>query len=149
MLIALWQIHGLKSKVETTEERIRSILEMKEHEKFRRIFMIVVDQYQEIGALVSQINLQGKTIPTIMKKCKEIIKRINSCIIEIPPQYIEILDNFKRTIEHLEKFLESNMQYNTELKEARDYLNNAIQRMKHEEKDFEAKTITMVSHYNE
>ena len=34
------------------------------------------------------------------------------------------------------------------LKEARDYLNNAMQKMKQEEKNFENKTVTMASHYN-
>ena len=45
-----------------------------------------------------------------------------------------------------ELFIESEMQSNSELKEARDYLNNAIQKIKQEDMRFEDKTVSVISH---
>lgn len=147
--IALWQIYGLKSKVEATEKGIKSVLDIKEHEKLNQIFHILVKQYEEIGELICQINKTGKSKQTITNKCKSVNKEINFCIVAIPPQYTEILKNFRRVIEHIEKFMESDMQNNAELKESRDYLNNAIQQMKQEQKVFDDKAISIAAHSND
>lgn len=147
--IALWQIFDLKSKVDATEKGIKSVLDIKEHEKLNQIFKIVVEQYKKIGGWTSQLYKAGKSKQTITKECQEIIRSINLCIVDIPPQFSEVLESFKRTIEHLEKYIESDMLSNSELKEARDYLNNAIQSLKREEKAYESRTISMVSHNNE
>lgn len=147
--IALWQIYDLKSKVEATEKGVKTVLDIKEHEKLSQIFKVVVEQYQKIGNWVSQLNKTGKSRQTIIKECQEIIRSINLCIIDIPPQYADVFESFKSAIEYLEKYLESDMSSNSELKESRDYLNNAIQSLKREQKEYESRTIMMVSHNNE
>lgn len=147
--IALWQIYDLKSKVEVTEKRVKAVLDIKEHEKLSQIFKVVVEQYQKIGNWVSQFNKMGKSKQTVTKECQEIIRSINLCIIDIPPQYADVLESFKSAIEYMEKYLESDMHSNIELKESRDYLNNAIQSLKREEKAYESRTILMISHNNE
>ena len=38
------------------------------------------------------------------------------------------------------------MNSNSELKEARDFLNNALQKLKHEDMHFEDKTVYIISH---
>lgn len=147
--IALWQIYELKSKVEATERGIRSVLDIKEYEKLSQILNIVMNQYQELGGLLFQVNKKGKSVQTIIRKCQDINREINFCIVEIPPQHIEILNSLNKTVEHLEKFMESDMHSNTLLKDARDYLNNAMQGMKQEEKVFENKTVVIASHISE
>ena len=67
----------------------------------------------------------------------------------IPPRYNDILENFNKTMEHIESFVESDMKSNVELKEARDYLNNALQKVKKEQKLFESKEVHLASHNNE
>ena len=147
--IAVWQILELKSKVETTEKGIRRVLDIKEHEKFEHILKIVANQYQDVSELVSLANKKGKSTESITRKCQGINREINVCIVEISPHHKSILNSLRRAIEHIEKYLESNMQSIEELKEARDYLNNAMQEMKHENLAFESKAISMAAHYNE
>lgn len=147
--IAIWQIYKLKTRVEATEKGIKQVLDIKEHEKINQIFEVLAKQYREVCDLVTQVNKTGKSTHSIEKKCREINKEINSCIVEMPPEYTHILNSFKRSIEHIEKFTESDMQSNAELKEARDYLNNALQQMKREQKIFEDKAISMAAHNNE
>lgn len=146
--LALWQIYGLKSRVEATEKGIRSVLDIKEHEKLGQIFGTLAAQYQQICDLISQVNKSGKSAPSIIKKCQTINKQIGTYYIELLSQYAGISMNLKRTMEHIEKYIESDMKGNDELKEARDYLNNALQQIKQEEKVFEDKTISMAARSN-
>ena len=62
---------------------------------------------------------------------------------------IDILKSFKEVVKHIEAFIESNKDSNLELKEARDYLYNAMQSLKRESKKFEESTIDLASHYSE
>lgn len=55
--IAIWQIFDLKTKVEATEEGIKTILEIKEHDKLNETRKLVESQYTEICGLLS---LAGK-----------------------------------------------------------------------------------------
>lgn len=145
--IAIWQIIDLKSKVENTEIGIRKVLDVKEHEKFDNLFKIIVEQYHKISDLIPQVIKNGKSPQE--KKCVEINRSINLCIVELSPQYSDILKSLNYAISHIEKFVESTEESNFELKEARDYLNNAIQSMKKVNKDFEGKVVTMASQGNE
>jgi hypothetical protein len=63
--IAIWQIFTLKSKVESTEKDIHRVLEIKEHEKIEQLFKVVGTQYQEISAMISQVNKKGIPIPAL------------------------------------------------------------------------------------
>lgn len=147
--IAIWQILDLKSKVKRTETSIKKVLEIKEYQKLNGLANIVSKQYTEISELISNVTKKGISAPKVTEKCQDIKKEINRCVVEIPPQYTEILKSFKEAIKHIESFVESNRSSNSELKEARDYLNNAMQSLKHESKKFEDKTIDLASHYSE
>ncbi len=144
--MALWQMYGLKSRVESTEKGIKSVLDIKEQEKLGQIFKVLAEQYQQVCELISQVNKSGKSVPAIVRKCQSVNKQISSCYIEVPPQYVNISMNLKETVEHIEKYIESDMRGNNELKEARDYLNNALQQMKQEQKVFEYEAISMAAH---
>ena len=85
--IAIWQIFALKSKVESTEKGIRRVLEIKEQEKIEQIFKVIGTQYQEISAMISQVNKKGNSNPSITKRCQAINKELNKCVVEISPQY--------------------------------------------------------------
>lgn len=147
--IAIWQIFDLKSKVKRTETSIKRVLEIKEYQKLNGLANIVSKQYTEISELISNVTKKGISTPKVTEKCQEIKKEINRCVVEIPPQYTAILNSFKESIRHIESFAESNRSSNSELKEARDYLNNAMQSLKRESKKFEDKTIDLASHYIE
>ena len=147
--IAIWQILDLKSKVKSTENGIKRVLEIKEHEKLDDLANIISAQYTAISNLIPKVSQKGASTQNLSKKCQEINEEISRCIVEIPPQYTEILKSFKESIRHIESFVESNGSSNSELKEARDYLNNAMQSLKRESKKFEDKTIDLASHYNE
>ena len=147
--LALWQICGLKSKIESTEKGIKSILDIKEHEELNYIFDSLAQQYEELSWLITQINKPGSSKQSSDKKCRSVIKEITSCIIRIQPQYAKILNDFKSAIKHIENFIEADEQSNVELKEARDYLYNAMQKIKYEKKVFEDKEIYLASHNNE
>lgn len=144
--VTIWQIFALKSKVESTENGIRRVLEIKEHEKIEQIFKVVGTQYQELSSMISQVNKKGNSTSSIVKKCQTINKELNKCVIDISPQHNDVLESIKSAIRHVEVFIESEMQGNSELKEARDYLNNAIQKIKQEDMRFENKTISLISH---
>ena len=144
--IAIWQIFTLKSKVESTENGIRRVLEIKEHEKIEQIFKVIGIQYQEISGMIPQVNKKGSSNSSITKKCQAINKELNKCVVEISPQYNNILESIKSAVKHIELFIESEMQSNSELKEARDYLNNAIQEIKQEDMRFGDKTVSIISH---
>ena len=144
--IAIWQIFALKSKVESTEKGIRRVLEIKEHEKIEQIFKVIGTQYQEISAMISQVNKKGNSNPSITKRCQAINKELNKCVVEISPQYNDILESIKSAVKHIELFIESEMQSNSELKEARYYLNNELQKIKQEDMRFEDKTVSVISH---
>ena len=144
--IAIWQIFTLKSKVESTEKGIRRVLEIKEHEKIDQLFKVVGDQYQEISAMISKVNKKGNSNSSIMNKCQTINKELNKCVIDISPKYNDILESIKSAVKHVELFIESEMQSNSELKEARDYLYNAIQKIKQEDIRFEDKTVSVISY---
>lgn len=131
----IWQIFALKSKVESTEQGIRRVLEIKERA-----------QYQEVSAMISQVNKKGNSNPSIVRRCQSINKELNKCVVEISPQYTDILESIKSAVKHIELFIESEMQNNSELKDARDYLNNAIQKIKQEDVRFESKTVSVISH---
>lgn len=145
--IAIWQIVDLKSKVENTEKGIRKVLDVKEHEKFGNLFKIIVEQYHKVSDLIPQVIKNGKTYQE--KKCIEINRSIGLCIVELSPQHADILNSLNFAIKHIERFIESTEESNSELKEARDYLNNAIQSMKKINKEFESKVVTMASQGNE
>jgi len=147
--IAIWQIFDLKSKVKRTEISIKKVLEIKEYQKLNALANIVSKQYTEISDLISSITKKGTSTQKVTEKSKEIKKEINRCVVEIPPQYTDILKSFKESIKHIEAFVESDKGSNSELKEARDYLNNAMQSLKRESKKFEDKTIDLASHYIE
>ncbi len=147
--IAIWQILDLKSKVKSTESGIKRVLEMKEHEKLDDLANIISIQYTAISDLILNVTKKGTSTQNVVKKCQDINKEINRCVVEIPPQYLDILKSFKAAIRHIEAFIESNKDNNSDLKDARDYLNNALQSLKRESKKFEEKTIDLVSHYNE
>lgn len=76
---------------------------------------------------------------------KKINECISNCMVSIPPQYEEIMDSLKNTMENVEEYIFSTPYDNTHLKDARDYLNNAMQGLKLEEKNFDKKSITIAS----
>ncbi len=143
--IAIWQILALKSKVESTEKGIRRVLEIKEHEKLEQILKIISIQYEEISGMILQVNKKGNSNPSTIKKCQSINKELNKCVVLIPPQHTDTLESIKSTVRHIELFIESEMQSNSELKNARDYLNNAMQKIKQEDILFEDKTVAVIS----
>lgn len=147
--IAIWQIFTLKSRVEATEKGIRDVLDIKEYKEFEQWYIIVMKQYQEISELIYQVTQKGKSIQVIRKRCIEISKEISRCIAKIPSKYSEVLICLESTVEHIENFVETDLESNAELKEARDYLNNAIQQMKQEKSEFERKTVALAAHYND
>lgn len=147
--LALWQICSIKSKIESTEKGIKNILDIKEHEELNRIFTVLEKEYAELSDLITQINKPGKTSKSSNEKCCAINREIGNCIVMIPPRHNDILENFNKTMEHIENFVESDMKSNVELKEARDYLNNALQKVKKEQKLFESKEVHLASHNNE
>ena len=110
-----------------------------------QIFKVVGAQYQEISAIISQVNKKGNSNSSIVKKCQTINKELNKCIVDILPQYNDILESIKSAVKHIESFIESDVLGNNELKEARDYLNNAIQKIKQEDIRFEDKTVSVIS----
>lgn len=83
---------------------------------------------------------------SILKEIMDKLDPLNKCVVEISPQYNDILESIKSAVKHIELFIESEMQSNSELKEARDYLNNAIQKIKQEDMRFEDKTVSVISH---
>ncbi len=147
--IAIWQIFDLKSKVKRTETSIKKVLEIKEYQMLNGLANVVSKQYTEISDLISNVTKKGVSAQKVTEKCQDIKKEINRCVVEIPPQYTSILKSFREAIMHIESFVESSRKNNLELKEARDYLNNAMQELKHESKKFENKTIDLASHYSE
>lgn len=147
--IAIWQILDLKSKIKITENGIKRVLEIKEHEKLDDLANIISAQYTAISTLIPIVAKKGTSTQTVIKKCQDINKEINLCVVEIPPQYTDILKSFKEVVKHIEAFIESNKDSNLELKEARDYLYNAMQSLKRESKKFEESTIDLASHYSE
>lgn len=54
-------------------------------------------------------------------------------MVSIPPQYEEIMDSLKNAMENVEEYISSTPYDNTHLKDARDYLNNAMQGLKLED----------------
>lgn len=55
------------------------------------------------------------------------------------------MDSLKNAMENVEEYISSTPYDNTHLKDARDYLNNAMQGLKLEEKNFDKKSITIAS----
>lgn len=147
--LALWQIYSIKSKIESTERGIKSILDIKEHEELNRIFTILEKQYAELSDLITQVNKPGKSSKSSNEKCRVINREISNCVVMIPPKHSDILEDFNKTMEHVERFVESDMKSNMELKEARDYLNNALQKVKKEQKLYESKEVYLASHNKE
>lgn len=139
--IAIWQIFDLKTKVEATEEGIKTVLEIKEHDKLSEARNLVESQYTEICKLLSLTNKSGKNTQNIAKTCQSINGNISSCIVSIPPQYVEIMDSLKCAMENVEEYISTNPYNDMHLKDARDYLNNAMQELKLEEKNFDKKSI--------
>lgn len=96
--------------------------------------------------MILKVNKKGNSNSSIINKCQSINKELNNCVVDISPQYNDILENIKSAIKHIEVFIESEMQSNSELKEARDYLNNVIQKIKREDMYFKDKTVSIISH---
>ena len=69
--IAIWQIFDLKTKVEATEEGIKTILEIKEHDKLNETRKLVESQYTEICGLLSLTGKRGKNNQNIVKHVKK------------------------------------------------------------------------------
>jgi len=92
--IAIWQIFDLKSKVKRTEISIKKVLEIKEYQKLNALANIVSKQYTEISDLISSITKKGTSTQKVTEKSKEIKKEINRCVVEISPQYTDILKSF-------------------------------------------------------
>ncbi len=131
--IAIWQIFDLKTKVEATEEGIKTILEIKEHDKLNETRKLDESQYTEICGLLSLAGKSGKNNQNIVKTCQKINECISNCMVSIPPQYEEIMDSLKNAMENVEEYISSTPYDNTHLKDARDYLNNAMQGLKLED----------------
>ena len=117
--IAIWQIFDLKTKVEATEEGIKTILEIKEHDKLNETRKLVESQYTEICGLLSLAGKSGKNNQNIVKTCQKINECISNCMVGTPQH--------------------------SHFQDARDYLNNAMQGLKLEEKNFDKKSITIAS----
>ncbi len=147
--IAIWQFRAIKLKIKTTEKGIKNVLDIKEHEQINKISKIIGEEYQKLSTLITQLNQKGKTHQNIVKTCSEINIQINSCIIELPSNYSEIVKGLKKTVEIIDEFVGSDMKNNAALKEARDYLYNSLKEMKQESKEFENRTIGLASHYSE
>lgn len=143
--IALWQIFDLKTKVEATEEGIKTVLEIKEHSKLNKTKSIMENQYTEICGLLSLSGKNGKSNQSIIKTCQQINVNISNCIVEIPPQHKEIMRSLKEAMESIEKYIISSTGDYMILKDARDYLYNALQGIKLEEKKFDKKAIDIAS----
>lgn len=70
--IAIWQIFDLKTKVEATEEGIKTVLEIKEHDKLNKTRNLVESQYTEICGVLSLTGKSGKNNQNIIKTCQKI-----------------------------------------------------------------------------
>lgn len=70
--IAIWQIFDLKTKVEATEEGIKTVLEIKEHDKLNKTRNLVESQYTEICGVLSLTGNSGKNNQNIIKTCQKI-----------------------------------------------------------------------------
>lgn len=145
--IAIWQIFDLKSKVKSTETGIRKVLEIKEYKKLDILGNIISVQYTSISDLLLNISKKGHSIQSTIKTCQNINKEINKCIVDMPSKYDDISKICKDAVKYIEAYLESNKTTNDDLKEARDYLYNAMQSLKKESKKIEDINVDLASHY--
>ncbi len=136
----------IASEISKCEEQKNNFIERHKSTGFMA-FLEKKHLIEEISLLERRIELLNNPslLSNEVNKMKELAKKALDEYRDLISQYLanrfpkhkgsdtDILESIKRTVKHIELFIESEMQSNSELKNARDYLNNAMQKIKQED----------------
>lgn len=125
LIIALFQIADVKTKVQATENGISKILSMREHEKLEATLTMIKNQHAELTKLQSMYGKQGISPKTVKEKGESIIGELSRCMCEMPVSEDSVADSIRKVIELLRTFDSGD-----KLREAEGYLYGAIKQIK-------------------
>ena len=144
----IWQLRELKSSVKKSEQAIREVLDDKEYEKLKHILEATENQLKEIGSLLNTVDKQGVNKKSIRERCVAVCDELNKCYISLPSGsgYDNIKKQFTEARNHMETFIEGDLKYKSEIKDARAFLENAMEGMKKAEDEFVKKKVQAATH---
>lgn len=140
LIIALFQIADVKSKVQVAEDGISKILSMREHEKLEAALSTIKNQHAELTKLQSIYGKQGTSSKTVTEKSESIIGELSRCMCEMPVSEGAVADSVRNVIELLRTFDSKD-----KLKEAEGFLYGAIQQMKVSIENYRKQEISIAS----
>ena len=146
--ITILQLFALKNSIKKSEQAIREVLDDKEYEKLKHILEITENQLKEVSSLLIKIDKQGVTQKSIRERCVNVCNELNKCYISLPSgdSYSNIKSQFLDARNHMESFIEINSK--SEMKEARAFLENAMEGIKRAEEEFAEKKVQAATHRN-
>ena len=143
-VITIWQLFALKKSVKKSEQAIREVLDDKEYEKLKHILEVTENQLKEVSSLLIKVDKQGVNQKSIRERCVNVCSELNKCYISLPSgdSYSNIKNQFLEARNYMESFIELNM------KEARAFLENAMEGIKKAEEKFAEKKVQAATHRN-
>lgn len=123
--IAIWQIHTVKSKVETTEAGIHEILNIKQHQKYEEMLAIIKNEQSGLVEVRALSIKPGSSDQNIIETIDKIVVSLNKCLVDMPLEGKEVSESLRGAIEKIRGYSAGD-----DLKDAEDYLYSAIQQLK-------------------
>lgn len=140
--IAIWQIVSVKSKVDATEDGIRKILSVKEHEKLEAVLAVVKNQHSSLVKLQSQMSQPGSSKRSLEEKANSIIEELNRSVCDMPVKEESISKTLRSAIECIRKY----SQDVNNLRDAEAFLYSSIQELKTRIEDYREQEIENAKH---
>ena len=142
-VITIWQLFALKKSVKKSEQAIREVLDDKEYEKLKHILEVTENQLKEVSSLLIKVDKQGVNQKSIRERCVNVCSELNKCYISLPSgdSYSNIKNQFLEARNYMESF-------KSEMKEARAFLENAMEGIKKAEEKFAEKKVQAATHRN-
>lgn len=140
--IAIWQIVSVKSKVNATEDGIRKILSVKEHEKLEAVLAVVKNQHSSLIKLQSQMSQPGSSKRSLEEKANSIIEELNRSVCDMPVKEESIAKSLRSAIEYIRQY----SQDVNKLRDAEAFLYSSVQELKRRIEDYREQEIEDAKH---
>ena len=147
--ITIWQLFALKNSVKKSKRAIREVLDDKEYEKLKHILEATENQLKEVSSLLITVDKQGVNQKSIRERCVNVCSELNKCYISLRSgeSYSNIKNQFVEARNHMESFVDGELK-SKEMKEARAFLENAMEGIKKAEGEFAERKVQAATHRN-
>ena len=139
-LIQIWKMH---STTKAMEQAINNFLSLEKIATMNKIFNTIATQKNLLVSVYNNTTKKGISSDKINEECKNIIIEINTCIDNLPGEYVDVESLLVKGTECLIEYIRTNDAQ--KIRECENFLYGAIsglKKIKEKNREFEVNTVS-------